>query len=283
METWRTLLTVFPHALVAGLMISVVFAVLGVAVILKRMVFIGAALAEVAAAGVATALVFGWPPLAGAAVGALATGLLLSGPFETGRLPRDTVIGALFVVASAAAILIAAHTGLGLAEVRNLLYGDLIVIRRHDLIAVVTATALVMLAAVIWRRPLLYTLVDREAARVVGVPVVACEMFFYAALSLTIAVSSRAAGAMLSFAFLVLPGATALLLSRRWGFVLIIAVVIAATATAAGLWAALAWELPANQVIVVLLAAPLAAVAAGRSVSGPARRWRRRRHAANSD
>lgn len=276
MEAWRTLITVFPASLLSGLLISTVLSVLGVVVILKRMVFIGAALAEVAAAGVAAALVLGGRPLVGAAAVTVAAGVMLSVPFETGRLPRDAVIGALFVTAAATAILISAQTGLGLAEVKNLLYGDLIVIRRTDCIGLASVAAPVAAALTIWRRELLYVFLDREAARLLGIRVAAVEALFFVALSLTIAISSRAAGAMLSFGYLVLPAATALLLSRRWGVVLAAAAGLAAAATVLGLWAALAWELPANQLIVAFLAAPLLIASAARAV-----KWRGARRRGN--
>ncbi len=262
MSHLRTLLEVFPSALVAGVLISAACAALGVFVILKRMVFIGAALSETAAAGLAAALALGFPPLAGAAAFTLAAGALLSRPFETSRIPRDAVLGAIFAAASASSILLAARTGLGLEEVKALLYGDLILTRRADLWAVgggVIPTAILLL---IFLRPILYTFLDREAARLLGLAVGAWETFFFLALSLAIALASRVAGAMLIFAYLVLPSSAALLLSRRLGVVMALASAMAVLATLLGLYGSLVWDLPTNQLIVAFLAAafPLAAL-----------------------
>lgn len=268
MSHLRTLMEVFPAAVVAGVLISAACAALGVFVILKRMVFIGAVLSETAAAGLAAAIVLGFPPLAGAAAFTLATGAMLSRPFETSRIPRDAVLGVIFAAAGAISILLSARTGLGLEEVKALLYGDLILTRRTDLWAVVSGVIPATILLLIFLRPILHTFLDREAARLLGLAVSGWETFFFLALSLVIALASRTAGAMLIFAYLVLPSSAALLLSRRLGVVMTLAATIAVVATLIGLYASLAWDLPTNQLIVAFLAAIFAG-------SGLISRWRK--------
>ena len=72
--------------------------------LLKRVVFIGITLSEVAACGLAAAMVWQIHPFIGAgALTALAVAVL-SYPFETRRLPRDAVLGVMFVGASAVSV-----------------------------------------------------------------------------------------------------------------------------------------------------------------------------------
>ncbi len=264
MENLRILLELFPWSLIVGTLIAAVCSALGVYVILKRVVFIGVALSEAAALGIAAGMVFGFPAFAGASVITLAFGLGLARPYESGRLPRDAMLGILFVTAGALSILLVARAGLGLEEVKALLYGDLILSRPDDLGVGLAVFVPVAVLLILFRRPILYTFLDREAARLLGVRVAWWEAAYFAALSLVVAASARVAGAMLVFAYLVVSPAAALLASRRLPAVMALAAGISVACTLAGIYGALIWDLPANQFIVALLALVFVLVRIGR-------------------
>jgi ABC-type Mn2+/Zn2+ transport system permease subunit len=253
-ENLKTLIDLFPCSIGAGLLISVVCSALGVYVILKRIVFIGAALSESAALGIAMGMVFGFPSLAGASALSVVVGLGLSRPYEQGRLPRDTVLGILFAAAGALSIRLVSKAGLGLEEVKALLYGDLILTRPPDLVACILIIMPAGVLLLAFRRPLLYTFLDREAAMLLGIRAAVWETLYFVVLALVVAASARVAGAMLVFSYLVLSPAAALLLSRRLRVVVALSMIIGAACTLAGLYAALALDLPANQLITALLA-----------------------------
>jgi ABC-type Mn2+/Zn2+ transport system permease subunit len=244
------LVTLFPNALGAGLLIAVTCSCLGVFVILKRVVFIGITLSEVAALGIALAMTWHFPPLLGAAVLTLAAVSLFALPYEMQSLPREAAMGLVFVLASALSILVVARSGMGLHQVRSLLYGDLILTSPTDL-ALMAAVMLPALAALLlFLRPVLYTFLDREAARVMGMKVFRWELLYFCCLGLAVSAASKVAGALLVFCYLVAPPAAGLLLSRRLGWVMFIASLLGALATVAGLTASIASDLPANQTIV---------------------------------
>jgi ABC-type Mn2+/Zn2+ transport system permease subunit len=245
----------FPYALVAGALIALVCALLGVFVILKRVVFIGITLAEVAACGIAVAMLAGIPPLVGAMALALATVGLLALPFENRRIPRDAVLGVLYVAASSLSVLLVSHSGLGLHEVKALLYGDLILTSGRDAAVIAAVLVPAALYLLLFLRPTLYAFLDREAATVLGVKPVRWELGFFLVLGLVVAAASKVAGSLLVFCYLVVPAATALLLSRRLGVALILAAVFALLATVVGMSASFAADLPTNQTIVAVACA----------------------------
>ncbi len=254
MENLRILFELFPWSMIVGVLIAAVCSALGVYVILKRVVFIGVALSEAAALGIAAGMIFGFPAFAGSAVLTLAFGLGLSRPYESGRLPRDAMLGILFVTAGALSILLVARAGLGLEEIKALLYGDLILSRPDDLGTGLAVFVPVAVLLIVFRRPILYTFLDREAARLLGVRVGLWEAAYFAALSLVVAASARVAGALLVFAYLVVAPSAALLASRRLPVVMALASGISVLCTLAGIYGALVWDLPANQFIIALLA-----------------------------
>ena len=250
-EDARMLFHLFPEAIAAGLIISCVCALLGVFVILKRVVFIGIVLSEVAACGIAAAMVCHVHPFVGACILTLATVALLSQPFETNRIPRDAVLGIIFVLASALSILLVSKSGFGLQEVKALLYGDLILTSSTDFVIVLVTLLPVIICFIVFFRPTLYTFLDREGARVLGIRVAAWELLYFFALGLAVSAASRVAGALLIFCYLVVAPSAALLVSRRLWIVIAVAVLVAVISTVFGLCLSIRCDLPANQTVAV--------------------------------
>jgi len=248
-ESLLALFLSFPYALAAGLLVAVTCAVVGVFVILKRVVFIGIALSELAACGIAGALAAGLPPLPGALTLTLGAVALLAAPLENRRIPRDALLGVLFVAASSMSVLLVSRSGLGLHEVKALLYGDLILTSRNDF-RVLCAILLPALAGLlVFLRPMSYAFLDRDAAVVLHVRPARWEMVFFLLLGLVVATASKVAGSLLVFCYLVVPTSAALLLSRRLGRVLVLAALMAAVGTLVGLAVSFAADLPTNQTV----------------------------------
>ena len=248
-ETLMTLCLSFPYAILAGLMIGVVCALLGVFVILKRVVFIGIALSEVAACGVALALLMGVPPFAGALALTLLAVCLLAIPFEGHRVSRDAVLGVLFVAASSLSVLLVSGSGHGLREVKALLYGDLILTSRTDAFVVCGVTLPAFAYLLLFMRPTLYAFMDREAAVVLRVRPARWELLFFVVLGLVVAAASKVAGAVLVFCYLIAPAAAALLRARRLWLVSLLAGLFAALSTLTGIGISFVTDLPTNQTI----------------------------------
>ncbi len=250
-EDLRDLFSVFPHAIAAGILVSTVCALLGVFVILKRVVFIGIALSEAAALGVAASIILHVHPFLGASVVTLATVAILAYPFEGLRLPRDAILGVIFVLAASLSVLLVANSGFGLHEVQRLLYGDLILANASDLTVIVAALVPVLAFLLVFLRPSLYTFLDREAARVLGIRVMLWELAFFFSLGVAVSAASKVAGALLVFCYLVVPSSAALLLCRRLWTVLVTAAVFAVSATLTGLVWSFRSDLPTNQAVAV--------------------------------
>jgi len=272
-----SLIQSFPQAVVAGLLVASVCALLGVFVILKRVVFIGITLSEVAACGVAMAMLMRVPPFAGGVMLTLAAVALLAYPFESRRIPREAVLGVLFVLASSLSVLLVSQSGFGLQEIKALLYGDLILTSHADLCVIGAVFLPALLYFLLFIRPTLYTFLDREAAYVLGVRPALWEMLFFMVLGVTIAAASKIAGTLLVFCYLIVPPTFALLLSRRLWLVMILAVMAAMTATAIGLYASFTADLPTNQTICVAACAILALALPVGAVRYGLRRLRKRK------
>jgi len=270
--TFDQAISLFPLAFVAGAIISVTCAVLGVLVILRRVVFIGITLTEVAAFGIALAMVLGWPPFLGAALLTSAAAIYVAHPLRERWLPRDAILGGIFVGAAALSVLLVAGSGFGLHDIQSLLYGDLILSNKRDMIMVAAVLLPALALLLVCLRPILYAMLDGDYARVVGIRVRTWDTLFFLALSLAVAAASKLGGALLIFAYLVVLPALALSLSRRLTVVLVIAAGLNLLATVVGLLFSIATDLPTNPTIIattVALFAVISSFAAGLAL------WRR--------
>ncbi len=243
---------VYGGALPVAFIMAITFAVFGVFVVLKRMVFIGVTLSEVAACGVAFALTHQLPPFLGAAFFCLGVIAILSYPYEHSNLPRDTVLGSIFILASGMSILIVARSGLGLEKVKGILYGNLLFASSNDVLIIFAVMTSALFTLLVFFRPVLYSFLDRESAISLGINAWRFELLFFILLGLTVASASRIAGVMLVFCYLVVPAATALLLSRDLLYGILLACSTSILATVLGIMTSYQADLPPNQLIAVI-------------------------------
>jgi ABC-type Mn2+/Zn2+ transport system permease subunit len=239
----------FPEAVLASLTIASVCSLLGVFTILKRVVFIGITLSEVAACGIAAGMLYGLPPFLGAGAFTLVAVVVLAYPFEMNRIPRDAVLGVVFVLASSLSIVLVSRSGFGLHEVKALLYGDIVLTSRRDLQIILGVLLPVLAYLLLFIRPTLYTFLDREAARLLGVRIAIWELLYFLALCLAVSAASKVAGALLIFCHLVVAPAAALLLFQQFWLVMATALIGAVIPTLIGLYWSFSRDLPANQII----------------------------------
>jgi zinc transport system permease protein len=259
--------TLFPEAVLCGTVMAAVCSAFGVFVVLKRIVFISIALSEAATCGLAIALVFHFSPLAGSALVTGAVVFLLTLPEKRQHLPKDVVLGTVFLLASSASVLLVAQSGFGLEEIKAMLYGDLIVSSPRDrwvlLLTGVPSLAVLLLLI----RPVLYSFLDREAAYVMGIRCWFWEGLFFFLLGLVVSGASKSGGALLVFCLLVVVPATALLLARRLWSVIAISVALGVLTTWAGLLTAYSADLPSNPTIIGISCLMLMSVALVRAVA----------------
>jgi zinc transport system permease protein len=240
-------------------------AALGVFVVLRRAVFVTAALSQAAGLGVALAfyaqihLALNVSPVLGAMLASVATtGLLSSSPRL--RLPREMLVAFLYIAASAGAVLVGDRIAQEAHDISSILFGSAVLVRPWDLALVVAVTALSVLLLFVLRRALLFTGFDPEGAKVQRLPVRLIEGALWFSLALNVSVSARALGSLPVFAFVVLPAGAALLLADRLSRVLLIAMTLGAVAGGVGYFLAFLADLPVGA-CQALIAAALALLA----------------------
>jgi len=250
-----------------------VLGLVGVYVVLRRMVFVSAAITHSAGLGVAVAFYgqihLGLGHLANPVLGALVFGmgctLLLTVDPARLRLTRESLIGLVFVFASGAALLVGDRISQESHDIHAIIFGTAVLVSKADLYTTL-ATGAVVLGLHLWlRRGLVFASFDPEGAGVQGLPVRLLDAFLLLSIGLMVSVTTRALGAMPVFAFSVLPAMAALSLSNRMGVVLALAATLGALSAVAGYILSFFLRFPvgASQTVVAAALAG-AAMAAGR-------------------
>ncbi len=259
----------FRDALYGALVIALACSVLGVYVVLRRIVFVGAALAQLSSAGIALALWLGGMGIAasltshpiGLSLVATLAGVVFfaQGGSPRSRLPQDATIGVTYAVAAAAGILLVAKAATGEAH-DIFLQGNILGITRADTYVLAAIAAPVLLAHVAFYKEFLFVSFDRETARTLGYNVRWWNLFLYLTLGLVIAFAMQFAGVLLVFNFLVLPAVTGLLASRSMRGTFTVAVLSALLAAFVGFCISVPFDLPSGPAIIAT-SGVLAAVA----------------------
>jgi ABC-type Mn2+/Zn2+ transport system permease subunit len=237
-------------ALIGGLIVGVVCAYMGVQVVLRRIVFVGAALAQVSSAGVGLALCMGWNPSLISLALTLGGVAAFSVKTKDRSTTQESVIGVGYAVASALAVLFVAKSAQGESRMLEVLSGNILTITPAQVWWMAgTAAAAVAVMALLGKQ-FLFSMFDQETAQAAGIRVGLWDLAFFLMLGVIISLAIRLAGTLLVFAFLVLPAVTGLLLSKRLDRIRAIAMASACVATIGGLYASVKMDLPTGPAIV---------------------------------
>lgn len=227
---------VLRNALYGGLLTGLVLPLVGVLMYARRMVFLGVALPQVSATGVAAAIFWhlafhrGEGPHSDLLVALTGSTLLTTGVLlflaaleRHGRGLVEGRIGAVYVFAGAVTILFLASEQIPEVGVVQLLRGQIIAISDRDMLLLLGFYSAV--AFVLWsfRRELLLVAVDRDVALSMGKRVWAWDLALYGLVGMTISLGVLSVGPLLTFAFLLLPPMVGLRLAARFHIVPVVA------------------------------------------------------------
>lgn len=240
---------------------------LGLHVLARGIIFVDLALAQVAALGITVAFLAGHPIQSEAAYWYALTftvgGALLFAVSRTRRprIPQEAVIGIVYAVGAAAAVLVVDRAPQGSEHIKQLLVGSILTVTPAEVGTLAVLYAGIGLLHGVIRRPLLEISLDPEAALARGRRVRWWDFIFYASFGLVVTSSVRIAGVLLVFAYLVVPAAAAALLARSVAGRLLIGWALGVLVSLAGLAASYAWDLPTGATVVTTFGVLLALVA----------------------
>jgi len=268
-------LSLFLPPLVACMIIVAIHSYLGLHVIAREVIFVDLSLAQMAALGSAVAILAGSQPDSTAAwlyaLGFTSIGaavFAVTRTEERGRVPQEAFIGIVYVVASAAAILVADRTPRGGEAIKDILVGSLLWVTWPVIARLAGVYVVLGLFHWVLRRRFLTISFQPETALANGWSIRWWDFLFYLTFGIVITFSVPIAGVLLVFSFLVVPAAIAFQFTRRIGALAVVSWVAGAAASAAGLLVSFHYDLPTGPIIVCMFGLLLLVAVAVRRLTG---------------
>ena len=199
--------------LLAVVLIGVPAAVIGTYVVLRRMAFIGDALAHTVLPGLVVAYLVGWSLSGGAIVAGVITAVLIGWLARRQEVREDTAIGIVFTGMFALGILLIS-TVRSYRDFTHMLFGNILGVTVGDLRLMLVIAVVVLATLLLFHKELELSSADPIYARVIGIPVDRLTLLLLILLSFCVVTGIQAVGVVLTSALLVTPAAAALLTHR---------------------------------------------------------------------
>lgn len=247
--------------LIALLLAAGMCSFLAVYVVLRRVAFLGAALAEISSVGVAVGILLGEKfglrlnfVLCSLAFVLLGVGIFSIRPSRR-RVPEEGVIGTGWALASALAILFVYFSQTGEIHMLDIVKGTPIGVPPHDVY--VMGALFLPIAAVhyLFFKEFVFISFDPETAATQGFRTRLWDFLLYLTLGVAIAASIRTVGTLLTFSYLVIPGVVGLLVTRRLRPSFLVAVLTAVISTVIGYYVSVRHDWPTSATITVVTSA----------------------------
>lgn len=223
------------RALVATVIASVVCALLSCWLVLIGWSLMGDAVSHAVLPGVVLAYILGLPFALGAVVFALITvGLIGAVRFNT-RIKEDAAIGIVFTTLFAGGLVLISVTP-SQTNLGHIVFGNILGISTSDLVQIGVLAAVALAILVIKRRDLTLFAFDPTHARVIGISPRRLGALLLGVLALTTVIALQIVGVVLVVAMLIIPGATARLVTEKFSRMLVIAPTLSAGCSIAGIY-----------------------------------------------
>ena len=258
------------RALLSGLLVGILCAVLGVFLVLRRLSLIGDGLSHVTFGSVALALALHTKPLY-VTVAALPAVLLSSLGIlrltDRMKIYGDAAIGIVSATGIAGGVVLAAVSGGFNVDLFSYLFGNILAISRGEVLLAVALFILVIGVVIFSYQQLFAITFDEELARSSGIKVERFNALLALLTALTVVLAMKVVGIMLVSALLIIPPVTALQISRGFKATLFTAAAISALSVAAGIIISFMLNLPTGALIVLLNIVLLLLVISWRKIS----------------
>ncbi|TFG83050.1 MAG: metal ABC transporter permease [Spirochaetales bacterium] len=260
------------NAVIAGLLSSVLFGVLGAIVTVKRIAGLAGAISHAVLGGIGLALflsfkgiVPGLPPIAGALVFAVLAAVLIGIVSLKAKQREDTVINAIWAIGMSLGVLFIAKTP-GYADPMSYLFGNILLVSGRDLVLLAVLDVVVLALAWLFYPQIEASAFDEEFAQTRGVPVVAVFLGILTVTALAIVLLQTFVGIVMVIAMLTLPAGTAGYTARSLAGMMVGGVLLSALFSLGGLATSWTLDLPAGAVVVVMSGAVFLGTAAARGL-----------------
>jgi zinc transport system permease protein len=242
------------RALIGGAMVGLLASYYGVFVVQRGLSFLGSGLAHAAFGGVALGLLIHTEPLWVALPFTILIAVGIAWVRYKTQLSSDTAVGIFFSVSMALGIVFLFLRREYTADAFTFLFGSILAVTKTDILITLVVLIITLFTYPLWKR-WAYASFDRELAQTDRLPVIRDDYVLSILIAITIVVAIKVVGIVLIAAFLVIPAATARVLSRTFRMMTIISVIIGVSGALSGLILSYYIDIPSGATIILIQAA----------------------------
>lgn len=242
------------RALIAGILVAFLGSSLGTFVVQRKMSFLGDGLAHAAFGGVALGLLLGLEPLWIAIPFTLIVSIAITWLKDNTNIEQDTSIGIFFAVSVALGVVFLSLKKTYSADAYSYLFGSILSVSTADLYTSIVMVGVTILALFKYWKRWAYSTFDSELAQADRLRTKRDDLVLSALISMVIVLSIKLVGIVLIASFLVIPAATAKLVSRTFSQMTVLSIVFGLFGAIAGLFLSVVFDLPSGAVIILVQA-----------------------------
>ena len=248
-------------AVLAGMLSSAAFGIIGSYVVVKRITSIAGSIAHSVLAGIGLSLflqgrydVTWFPPVLGALAAAVLSATVIGLVSMYGEQREDTIIGAVWAVGMALGVLFISLTP-SYVEPMSYLFGNILMVSRQELIFIAVLDVIVIVLGILLYNKFLAVSFDEEFAQARGVNTVLYTLLLLLLTALTIVLLTTIVGIIMVIALLTLPAAVAGLFAKNLWKLMLFAVVLTMIFTFVGTALSYTLDTPSGSTIILFAGA----------------------------
>jgi len=255
--------------LIACLLLPGILVYYGLHIVRREIIFVDLALAQVAALGICLAILLKHEPhewqtyawsLGFTFVGAAIFTLTRT---QDHRVPQEALIGIVYVVAAATAILMLSKSAEGDEELKRTLVGDILLVQPRDVFPAFGLYAVIGVVHYIFRKQFLLLSFEPERAVAAGLSLRWWDFLFYVLFGFVVTSFVHIGGVLMIFSYLIVPAVCANVLAQSLRLRLLIGWLTATLASMVGLYISYKNDLPTGASIVCALGGALLLILLG--------------------
>ncbi len=245
------------YALLAGILSSGAFGIIGTYVVVRRISYMAGAIAHSVLAGIGFGLfvqkklgIEWFTPLLGAVFAALFSAVIIGLVSMYAKQREDTVIGAVWAIGMATGIMFLSKTP-GYVEPMSYLFGNILIISRTDLVLIAVLDAVVIVVGLLFHNQLKAISFDAEFTQVRGLKTGLFFLLILILTALTVVLLVTIVGIVMVIALLTLPAAVSGIFSKRLGRMMIFSTLFCMLFTTGGLGVSYLYDFPSGSTIIL--------------------------------
>ncbi|MEM0030630.1 MAG: metal ABC transporter permease [Candidatus Nitrosocaldus sp.] len=250
----------FIRGMIVAILVGGVNGLLGVYIVLRGMSYIGHGLSHAVFGGAVVSHMLSINMYIGAVLWGLISSIVINRVSRSGKVKADAAIGVISTAGFAIGIFLLSSTRSFTRNFEALLFGNILGITYLDMLAIAVVSIVVLAFFLLLNRMMLFTIFDRETAKVYGVRTDAVDLTFSILLAIVVIASMNAIGVTLLAAAIVAPAISARLLTNNFTKLIMLSTVIGAITAFVGMYLSFLFDSASGATIVLFGAGVFAVV-----------------------